>query len=209
MKCILISAQLESKARRTAHKWNSASYGEASSDHNNKGWIPSKVTAELSPSLWSVRSDSTALWEGIPNDASQNAVYWGPWHLSLLFPDHFSFHLPSRLSLSILKWAGDIFAGWLLTLAQVAGDVFSRRSGLPYHTFSLHTLSHVKAVLMEAKARHHFKFHKPRTHDLERKKRKITDEARRPHACLLSLSHSHFLSCHSLPADFCEPSLSW
>ncbi len=113
MKCILISAQLESKARRTAHKWNSASYGEASSDHNNKGWIPSKVTAELSPSLWSVRSDSTALWEGIPNDASQNAVYWGPWHLSLLFPDHFSFHLPSRLSLSILKRAGDIFAGWL------------------------------------------------------------------------------------------------
>lgn len=148
-----------------AHKWNSGDYGEASSDHNNKGWIPSKVTAELSPTLWSVRSDSTALWEGISNDASQSAVYRGPWHFSLLFPDHFSCHLPSRLSLSILKWmmvrAGDIFASWLLTLAQVVGDVFSRRSGLPYHTFSLHTLSHVKAVLLEAKARHHFKFHKP------------------------------------------------
>lgn len=164
----------KSEFRKRAHKWNSAVNGEASSDHSNKEWIPSKVTAQLSPTQGSVRSDSTALWEGIPNDASQTAVYGGPWHLSLLFPDHFAFHLPSRLSLSILKRAmvraGDIFVGWLLTLAQVAGDVFSRRSGPPYHTFSLHTLSHVKAILMEAKARHHFKFHKPWTHDLERKK---------------------------------------
>lgn len=181
----------KSKFRKRAHKWNSAVYGEAWSDHSNKEWIPSKVTAELSPTLGSVRSDSTALWEGIPNDASQTAVYGGPWHLSLLFPDHFAFHLPSRLSLSILKRAmvraGDIFVGWLLTLAQVAGDVFSRRSGLPYHTFSLHTLSHVKAILMEAKARHHFKFHKPWTHDLERKK-KDNRRAPHPHAFLLFLS---------------------
>lgn len=41
------------------------------------------------------------------------------------------------------------------------------------------------------------------------KKRKITDKAHHPYAGLLSLSHSRFLSCHSLLADFCEPSLSW
>lgn len=85
----------KSKFRKRAHKWNSAVYGEASSDHSNKEWIPSKVTAELSPTLWSVRSDSTAVWEGIPNDASQSAVYGGPWHLSLL---SWPLRLPSAFS---------------------------------------------------------------------------------------------------------------
>lgn len=70
---------------------------------------------------------------------------------------------------------------------------FSRRSGLPYHTFSLHTLSHVKAILIEAKARHHFKFHKPRTHDLEWGKKK--DNRRGPPStCRPALSLSLSLS---------------
>lgn len=79
----------------------------------------------------------------------------------------------------------------------------------------LQPLSQVKAVLLEAKTRHHFKFHKLQTCDSEngREKKKkrggekdnIWDFLPR----LTSVSLSLPLSCHSLLTCLCKPSLSW
>ncbi len=198
------------QGQKNGTQMEQASYGEASSDHNNKGWIPGKVNR------W-------ALTFPVKCEVRQHSIMGGhsQWcvtkcrllrTLTPLPPLSWPLLLPSAFSSVFINFKASRRYICRLTLDPCPGRRWRFSAGglVCLITHSPYTRSATsRPFWWRQKPDNHFKFHKPRTHDLERKKRKITDEARRPHACLLSLSHSHFLSCHSLPADFCEPSLSW